>query len=495
MQVVLVVVAVTVFYHVEKDIGSFSTLPNATTVSKPPHMTISAPPTRVPYLAPSETTAPPTDNSEASPSPIPSVDPTSVDFDDDDNNDDDELKDTSLDETDDGETDDGINDDDGEDEDGGDGDDDQLSEHGDSDEDENDDDHGLSSLKPTPTNAPVQYLEKNLTLPDISLSQKEQEFSQQRCDLTALKSWYPSIPENSWEYRAPYVIIAGVWNSGSKNLAQRLYTHPQISKEATKASGFYKPANFYTFSYPNPKVYAARQRMYAQAYNAGILQSSSNTVAMDVSPGYLFYAQKVSHSILCMSPWTKIVILLRNPIERLYEQYARAKQTSGLRISLEQWIANEMQLITSSGLREKEADSEEEKEAWKKYQSKRNMANAIGRSLYVIQLQEWLETYKEAGKDPKKEIYIVPSEVLEQEDTFQEEYNKLLSFLRLSNVRVSSSVKPRDPALSEMTEHMTAETRRTLEKFFKPYNKRLFKLLEDEGFPEYQWKTLWQRKS
>ena len=233
--------------------------------------------------------------------------------------------------------------------------------------------------------------------------------------------------------------------------------------------------------------------MYAQAYNKGLLKSSPNLVAMDIAPGYIFYAEQVSHTLLCVSPWTKIVILLRNPVERLLEQYARAKQTFGLKIGLEQWIANEMELITSAGLIGTAPSSPEEQQAWKKYQSVRNMANPIGRSLYIFQLRELCQAYKAAGKVPSKEIYVVPSEVLEDQNTFPEEYNKLLSFLDLSTIPTSGFTQK--ALTAESSSHMTEETRKTLVKFFRPYNKRLIKLLEEEGFPSYEWKKLWKTKS
>ena len=121
------------------------------------------------------------------------------------------------------------------------------------------------------------------------------------------------------------------------------------------------------------------------------------------------------------------------------------------------------------------------------------MANPIGRSLYIFQLRELFQAYKAAGKNLSKEIYIAPSEVLEDPTTFQEEYNKLLSFLDLSTIPAKGSAQK--ALTAESSSHMTEETRKTLVKFFRPYNKRLYKLLEDEGFPEYPWKKLWKNKS
>jgi hypothetical protein len=343
------------------------------------------------------------------------------------------------------------------------------------------------------TRPPISINDKNLTQQiqgtNPILTSPEEKFPLEKCDLSSLSSWYPSNKDDAWQLRAPYVIIAGVWNSGSQSLARSMYRHPHISKESSKTNGFFLPRNFMKFGNRSPKVFAARQRMYAQVYNIGLLRSSPNVVGMDVSPGYLFYANQVSQSILCVSPWSKIVIILRNPVDRVYAQWAQARQSMGLQIDLEQWVANELHLIQSVGLVGLESGSNEEREAWKKYKNVRSMPNAVGRSLYVLQLEEWLNAYKDAGKNPRQKIYIVPSEVLENESTFQEEYNKIITFLGLSSEGMDVSRLER--RASSSAPPMDKEIREKLEKFFKPYNKRLYKLLKAEQFLEYSWEELW----
>ncbi|CAJ1965401.1 unnamed protein product [Cylindrotheca closterium] len=476
MQIALVIASILVFIHMERTIENFTETGNATISSKPPHHSpskISSKP-----LSPAMTTE------TSPPSFAPFVDaegdssqPTAIIGDMTSKPSGTFVSNHNNDEKDD--------------------DDDNTNGGGAKDGDDGDEETA-SVNKTLPTSSPltpITFENKTLTIPDYSkgLSHQLVNFSRQNCDLSSLKSWYPESDEDSWEFRAPYFVIAGVWNSGSKTLAQKLYGHPQIARRATKTNGFYMPANFRKFRSPIPKVFQARHRMYAQAYNKGMLKASSNLVAMDIAPGYVFYAEQVGHTLLCVSPWTKIVILLRNPVERLSEQYARAKQTFGLKIGLEQWIANEMELITSAGLIGTPPDSDEEQQAWKTYQKVPSMANPIGRSLYIFQLNELLQVYKTAGKVPSKEIYIAPSEVLEDKDTFQEEYNKLLSFLDLSTIPVDSFAQKALPSAS--SSHMTEETRKTLVKFFRPYNKRLYNLLEEEGFPTYPWKKLWKSKT
>jgi len=245
-------------------------------------------------------------------------------------------------------------------------------------------------------------------------------------------------------------------------------------------------------------------------------------VAMDVSPGLIFYAHKTSHSILCTTPWVKIVVLLRNPIDRLYRQWSYSVKSLNLQLSLEDWMAQEMKLLQSVGMinngdnkrdagTNKEQQAEpivvSEKEAWEKYQAVHNVAGAIGRSLYVFQLEEWIQAYISAGKNPSEEIIILTTEDIEENP--EHEYAELIQFLGLppttdndANASNSNSNNDGEDSIGtalgksllqnkQEAAPMTKETRKMLHQFFKPYNKRLTELLTSNGF-EGDWDKRWQ---
>ena len=379
---------------------------------------------------------------------------------------------------------------------------------------------------------------------DSDLSPTAKNFVETHCDLSNLKdgAWYPSGPEFGWQQRAPYLIVAGVWNAGVNQLATALKKHPQIN--AAKQNGFFLPKQFYRFydiqstnintkannetrtastgTNFNVKVFAARERMYAQAYSKTMFRDKissndeestvitattgddnknkdfeSNDVAIDVSPGLIFYAHKTAHSILCTAPWVKIVVLLRNPIDRLYRQWSYSVTHLNLPLSLEDWLAQEMKLLQSVGMikggdAKTEPDKTTESMAWEKYQSARNVAGAIGRSLYVFQLDEWIQTFLSAGKTPSEEMIILKTEDIEENP--ESEYADLIQFLGLapfndfSTTNVVNSTDSAAIALGKSlmqkpeTAPMTKETRNMLRQFFKPYNKRLTELLTSNGF-------------
>jgi hypothetical protein len=456
------------------------------------------------------------------------------------------------------------------------------------------DKNGVNAIK-TETASIAPILTKNVsssTLPkvrtDNDITPIERKFADTHCDLTHLKNneWYPSsssseeeedVDDDSWQQRAPYIIIAGVWNAGINPLANALFKHPQIDK--AKTNGFFLPKQFQRYydvssnndvkninndtstteiasssssssssSSFNIKVFAARERMYAQVYSKSTLRekvvndeeskdmigsgedntddNKNNHVAMDVTPGLIFYAHRTAHSILCTVPWVKVVIVLRNPIDRLYQQWSYSTNNLGLRLSLEDWMAQEMKLLHTVGLigastttnsdvnknknNNNNKDDKEsvltvvsEKEAWEKYQSVRNVAGAIGRSLYVLQLEEWINAYNAAGKNPSDFITILTTENIE--DQPQKEYNKLIQFLHLAPIvdnndknNIASTLLEKsfnktknNVNNNDLTPPMKEETRNMLRHFFRPYNQRLTKLLRSNGF-EGNWDERWK---
>jgi len=380
---------------------------------------------------------------------------------------------------------------------------------------------------------------------DADLSETASKFLETHCDLTNVKDgqWYPSGEESDWKQRAPYLIVAGVWNAGVNPLANALLKHPQI--EFAKQNGFFLPKQFKRYLDVQPsggstsnnvtavatkfnvKVFAARERMYAQVYSKSSFRekigagdqdspttSDNKHVAMDVSPGLVFYAHQTAHSILCTTPWVKIVVVLRNPIDRLYQQWVYSTMHLGLTLSLEEWMAQEMKLLQTVGLisdaggsegadQSKEVETKaaiSEKEAWNQYQSVHKMAGAIGRSLYVFQLEQWIDAYVAAGKNPSEEIIVLTTEDIENDPAQQ--YGDLIRFLGLppldgagagvddgvATTLQNALLQRKNTPLPPMEE----ETRKMLKRFFKPYNKRLADLLRSNGF-EGEWVKLWKK--
>jgi hypothetical protein len=175
--------------------------------------------------------------------------------------------------------------------------------------------------------------------------------------------------------------------------------------------------------------------------------------------------------------------MLRNPVDRVLEHYAACKQR-GLQLTLEQWIDAEFALMRKSGLiahvnSTKSPNffgSREEDSAWYNYTSA-TIEGGIGRSLYEIQIRQWIEAFILAGRDPSNAMLIVRTDHVGADPN--REYARILRFLQLPPHALGKQTLPR--AITHQTRPVSAATRRRLEGFFRPYNERLKRLLRTYG--------------
>lgn len=180
-----------------------------------------------------------------------------------------------------------------------------------------------------------------------------------------------------------------------------------------------------------------------------------------------------------------MVVVLRDPIERLYQHFLAMKYTYNLPHSLEKWIEIDMDLMRSSGLISNTTDApnkmnaKAEDVAWYQYQH-RAVEGPVGRSLYEIQLRQWFQALRAIGRDPKDSVLIVRAE--EMVENPEREFRRILGFLELSDYTppsfgvVSSLGKTR-------AHQMDGNIRKRLGDFFKPYQTRLEKLLAKYKIP------------
>ena len=217
--------------------------------------------------------------------------------------------------------------------------------------------------------------------------------------------------------------------------------------------------------------------MFALDYDSVGLQNSPHQISMDATPGYLFFSAMLPQRILCVAPWIKLVVILRNPVDRAYSNHAFAQRRTGMRVSFEFYIKDDMRRLERSGFLNA-TTKEEEDLTWPTY-LKLTSEGPVGRSLYEIQLRQWFQAFRDIGRDPKTQVHIVRSEDLKKD--LQGEMKKVYEFLGLPYVPV---LQEDMRVVSNYDAPMNPDTRQMLEKFFAPYNKRLYDMLggDWEGF-------------
>jgi hypothetical protein len=273
-----------------------------------------------------------------------------------------------------------------------------------------------------------------------------------------------------------------------------LTQHPNVQPARRKELQFFLNKNFrsgYVTEERKTKVREAREHLYTMEFHSQALKRNSTLISMDATPGYLFYSSMLPQRILCVTPWIKLVIILRNPVDRSYSNWAfalrRNKVKPGKGPPFKAYMKQDLQTLVNSGFVTAETP-EDEAVAWKQY-LKMVGEGPIGRSMYEIQLRQWFQAIRDVGRDPKTQVYIVRSEDLKRDK--QGEMKKLHNFLGLEYVPIEHED---EKVVSHYSAPMQNETRQFLEEFYAPYNKRLYKLLIDNGFGE-DWDGFWDPKT
>jgi tetratricopeptide (TPR) repeat protein len=249
-----------------------------------------------------------------------------------------------------------------------------------------------------------------------------------------LAAWVWEKQRNS----APDFIIAGATKCGTTSLYVYLEKHPQIIVSRKKEINFFNfhfayGADWYLSQFPSI--------------------DDSNFMTGEASPNYLDYPRS-ARNMHDLFPQMKIIILLRNPIEKAVSWHYH---------KLNQGIAQ-----NNNGLQEEIEAEMETLSSWSEEQLIRSnycYPNNLLGSLYYYRLQSWFEYFS------REQILIIKSE-----DFYQKTpsiMKKVYHFLDLPLHRAAKypicnygSYTPIDPELRE-----------TLANYFKPHNRKLEKFL------------------
>jgi hypothetical protein len=164
-------------------------------------------------------------------------------------------------------------------------------------------------------------------------------------------------------------------------------------------------------------------------------------------------------------PKAKLIVLLREPVERAYSQYWLESQENET-LSFEEAIEREEERIGA----EREQMLRDER-----YQSyKFRHFSYLARGIYVDQLQAWMEVF------PREQFLILKSEDLYRHPAAV--LQQTLEFLgvptQLSDLQVQDFKRYREPTPTGYMKtaklpEMKPETRQFLTSYFKPHNARL----------------------
>ena len=246
----------------------------------------------------------------------------------------------------------------------------------------------------------------------------------------------------------PNFFVIGAGRTGTTSLYHYLNQHPCITKSAYDELGYFDDnfhlgLNWYRSLFPTKFTQKKVESKHGKF------------LTYDVTPQYIrrpWTARRISSYF----PTTKLIAVLRNPVDKTYSHYTMSTVEANERRLFEDIITNEIGEFKKTKYDDKN-DS---------YFSTIVERSYLARSFYLEQLNIWFKLF------PKKQILIIKSEDLANRTT--EVVKDIFNFLMLPEYKIKNVSKH---SVSDYSK-MNSSTRKTLVEFFKPYNKKLYEFLD-----------------
>lgn len=248
----------------------------------------------------------------------------------------------------------------------------------------------------------------------------------------------------------PDYLIIGTQRGGTTSLYKYLAEHPAHARALTKELRFFdlnhrKGVSWYRSRFPSRRYREAVKR------TRGV-----DLVVGEASPDYIFHPHAPGR-VAALLPTVKLIVLLRDPVDRAYSHYWHQYQRGHEQLSFHEAIEREGERL--DGELERIVSDED----YVSYE--RHHHSYLARSLYADQLAAWFDLF------PREQFMIERSE-----DLFQDPealFGRVLAFLGLP--RGGPRKFERFNAFTQRP--MDAAMRARLKEHFRPHNERLSLLL------------------
>jgi len=248
----------------------------------------------------------------------------------------------------------------------------------------------------------------------------------------------------------PDFLIIGAARCGTTSLYEYLVLHPNISPASGKEVYFFdkkysKGLNWYRSFFP----FKLNKSFYTNSIEKKILTG-------EATPRYLYHPHSPKR-IFTTLPNVKLIVLLRNPIDRAYSHYQMEVNHNHETLSFEDAVEKEESIVKHYIELMNNDDNYYSVEFYRK--------SYLTRGIYVTQLKNWFKFFS------RDQFLILKSEDFYLDTNFV--YNKVLRFLELPEYKLQQYTQFKMRKYPSMTN----EIRKKLSNYFTPYNKELYKLL------------------
>lgn len=285
-----------------------------------------------------------------------------------------------------------------------------------------------------------------------------------------LRSLTPAFVKRAWwqsriQFRAktgswrvvPNFIIIGGQRCGTTSLYNYLDNHPNIR------CSYSKEIHFFDLSYPKGQTwYKTHFPLWLQKQFIQTIQRQP-FVTGEASPYYLFHPH-VPKRVAALLPKVKLIVLLRNPIDRAYSHYHH-EVAFGYEKTPSFMEAVEKEPERLKGEKEKLLADENY------YSFNHHHYSYLARGLYLEQLKQWMKYF------PAEQILILNSEQFYQHTA--QVFERIIQFLELPAWKLTTYKSYNELSKPKIEPAMRAY----LADYFAAPNQALYEYVQEP----YQW--------
>lgn len=249
----------------------------------------------------------------------------------------------------------------------------------------------------------------------------------------------------------PDYLIIGAAKGGTTTLYAWLGQHPLVEPAVTKQINFfdwnfYLGSAWYRSNFPLERDRARCELQHGRSFMTG-----------EATPTYLMYSFLTAERAAATIPNVKLIVMLREPVDRAYSQYKMARRMGWEPLPFEEANAQEQTRLEGE-IQRMSADY--------KYRSWNYRLSYIGRSRYADELKPWLERF------PRERFHFVKTEELAANP--RPTLDAVHAFLGLPPHELSEY---RSLNVGGPDDDLADRTRAALTEYFKPHNRRLYDLV------------------
>jgi len=252
-----------------------------------------------------------------------------------------------------------------------------------------------------------------------------------------------------WRPLPDYLII-GAQKCGTTAMHNYLSSHPAVAPPFKKEvhffdSNFWKGLAWYKMHFPTNWHKKRIER-----------NQQCSVVSGEASPYYIFHPMASKNASKTI-PQAKLVLLLRNPVDRAFSHYHHERKHLNEHLSFEKAVQKEVDRVKGELAKIKNNTIHDSKMV-------RNYSY-LARGIYIDQIQNWLYFY------PRAQLLILCTE--EFKENPNKIMNKVAAFLEIPSFNLEQYPlhhKGNYPP-------MKSATRARLNDYFRPHNHRLYEFL------------------